>query len=715
MTERGSGASALWAAITVALFSPYLSPMLFGVGVLAALILSLPAGWRLPPVTLAAAVVAGATLLLPSITAPLWRLADWCMSVERAFGIPVAIDPGIILSRAIFVFALYGIVGCDRKAIRLGMLFNAFAFAAGLLLLGIVASRLSLRFLDVATIVLVFWGTLLLGNLLIAMRVLRRGHADWSSPTVLIFAAYGIAVGLVASSISLSRAQTSESPPFEPPLIGVFASHGPDFKRDFGTSTDEFGMGNIGLFGDMPEFLRRLGYRTVTLDSLAGIPPDVRCIFCPSFSRLLADAEYAAVEEFLQGGGRMVAVAEHTNLDGNADVLNPLLKPHGLSVNFDNTNGLIGEGLTGAAPVRGPLGMALSLTPYLTHNRGASLSIDGGLASPVLIGDFWQADRGDSLYPDRGYLSDGRFSPGDQLGNVILMAYVEAGKGLIFVSGDSSPFLNQNLAYNAPFLARLFKLLTSSASLESPRLILMAAMLLASALVAALWTVPRLRRALSAGALAALGVAGVLFAIVERGTRNDAMILGSTQWAVISTRENNALDRDPFSPGSPTALALQVFRAGRVPLVGDWQSAGRDAKLVFIINPGIVPTRDELDRLSKRVKSGGHLVLSGDGNNRAFIRTAEYFGFQITDEPLGSLSGVGLTTYTAWRVRKVPATAQALIAGDVIIGGDVSWGSGRVTLIADGGFLLSKNLETESTFDEANCNFVRSLLEEKPR
>jgi len=116
--------------------------------------------------------------------------------------------------------------------------------------------------------------------------------------------------------------------------------------------------------------------------------------------------------------------------------------------------------------------------------------------------------------------------------------------------------------------------------------------------------------------------------------------------------------------------------------------------------------------MGRLVDSGTHLVLAGDGDNRDFVSIARHFGFEVTGQPLGAVRGDGFTTFHAWAVTRLPAGADSLSAGGGLFGGTLKQGTGRVTVIADGAFLLSKNLEQEYEYDAENGAFVKRLLEQ---
>jgi hypothetical protein len=706
-------ASKGWALIIAALVFPQVSPTFLAVCLIATLLISAIRRERIPTLALAAVIVACVCLLFEATPAlSLWS-AGWLMFLQDVAGIPVLLAPGIFSSRGLIVFALYGLLARDWPGMRLGVALNLLISVAGLIALGIVAPRFSLHYRDAAVGAVLIWGVLLAGNWFAAEKALRSPSARERFSPPLLIGGCAVASAVLAGFLAPSFGGKAGSSAINAPIVAIFMPQSADSKHDFGVSDGHFGLTNIGLYGDMREFLTRLGYKVLALDSLTEVSQrNVICLFCPTFSRSLSDAEITAVRSFLESGGRLVVVAEHTNLDSNADFINALIKPYGLAVNFDNTNGLLGEGLTGTLSGDCDLAEAVRASPYLTHNRGASIHLTDFHASPVLVGRFWQADRGDSLRPEHGFLSDGRLSAGDRLGNIVLMATAPAGKGRVFLSGDSSPFLNQNLAYNARFLVGLFSIMTGRARQAPSILIPLITAIITVLALGIIWVMPVLKQVFGRAMLAFLVLCLSGAAVVDWHERKRPFSTGDADWMIISTKENNAFDRDPFSMSSTTGLALQIFRARGLPVLTDWGQTTPTPRILFIINPTNIPDGTYLRDLSVLVEGGTHAIIAGDGDNSPFDRIASHFGFGITAEPVGSLTGGEITTYTAWRVDRIPSGAESIAVGSILVGGTAPLGSGRVTVIADGGFFLSKNLETETTFDEANCRFVRSLVSE---
>lgn len=670
--------------------------------------------WRAPLLFLSSYFIAAASIFLNKLFGPVSYFAG-LSSLQHLAESPLIVDPQLLFSRALFTFSSYLLLDPGNRAALRAVVWNLVIPTSTFLVLIGFSSTFPLDFSDISVILIVYWVILLLSNLFLAVRCTNDSENVGIRGTPLGIALFGLSSGFILIALLSSFKAKSNFESGGAHTVAIFRP-GPRWPDagEFRTSLSSFGLSSIGLFGDINEFLRRLGYQVVTMDSLTqlrGFSPTI--LFCPSLYRSLSAAETSYVHQFLRAGGAMIAVGEHTNLDANADRYNSLFRPYGLSLNFDNTNGMFGEGLVGATVSENLVGRAIRSAPLLTHNRGASITVANSSAEAVIVGNYWQADTGDSLAPDKAFLSDGIVSRGDRLGNVILMAEAQAGGGRIFLSGDSSPFLNQNLAYNSLFLANLFRAITLRPTKGLSSTIPLIGVLVTMLVLSIFLRKRKLGPIVLALSTLAVGSALAIEYTIEGRLQSKFEGLQGNNWIVISTAENNVFDRDPFSPKAVTALGLQAFRAGALPVVTSWKKILPYPKAIVILNPAIDPTRKYLEALREKIRKGTHVILAGDGTNQSFKKAAARFGFSVSEQPLGSISSELLTTFTAWRIDSIPKDATPIRVGDEILGGTMPLGDGRVTVLADGGFFLSKNLEMETTYDEENCNFVRSLLEMK--
>jgi hypothetical protein len=462
--------------------------------------------------------------------------------------------------------------------------------------------------------------------------------------------------------------------------VGVWWPRSP--VPEFRTPADGIGWGNVGHFSELPRLLSSAGYQVSRVTDLKTLDTDI-LVLPPPFRELEAE-EVASVRSFVRLGGRLLLIGEHTNLDGVRDRFGAILADTNMSLNFDTTNGVFGDS---TATLFGP---HVGENPYFTHNRGASIAISGPRPVSLLVGSWWHSDVGDSLAPERGFLSDYRMTRGDRVGNLTLAARVRYGLGHIVLWGDGSPFLNQNLPLNSRYILSLFRDIGSEAPLPwtGP---------LAAVLLASLFALTRAPTA--AGAVALLSLLLPL--------RVDAAAVLPPNVAVISDREHNAFSRDPFSDRGVTGLGLALSRMGYIPWIGDWTNTSSQPRLILVINPAVL-SGYAVKNLLAAAQAGSTVVFSGGGEDLAFRRAIEAVGAAVETTPLGRQVGEQFTTYEAWRLHAT--RGEPLIANGIPIGAIVSIGTGRVIVLADRGFFFSKNLETETHFDDKNQQFLKWML-----
>lgn len=452
---------------------------------------------------------------------------------------------------------------------------------------------------------------------------------------------------------------------------------------EFGTVEQGYGWSRIGHTGEFPRLLERAGYRVTRRSDFDALHS--RLLVLPLPFRPLKAGEVEGIRRYVVEGGRALVIGEHTSLDGVRDSVNPILAGTGLSLNFDTTNALFGDG---TLALTGP---HVAQNPYLTHNRGASLRLTTLRAVPLLVGSWWHSDYGDPLAPDHAYLSDYRLSPRDRIGRVVLAARVPLGRGEIVVWGDGSPFLNQNLVFNSRYLLDIVNDLAGEVRWR--------------------WLAPGL-----AVALLTLWVASARSEMI--GITALVALLAPIVWsreapmpqplAVVSDSESNGFDRDAFSEKGVTGLGVWLTRAGYVAWLGDWKGLRTPPRLLFVLNPNRAITDGHVGRLRAIAESGATVVIAGGGDSQTFRAMAEKLQCQVVGAPIGSVSGTQFTTYSAWRLDCTQGTP--LLAGDVPVGVVVAAGHGRIVIIADSGFFLSKNLETESQYDLKNQQFLETIL-----
>lgn len=635
------------------------------------------------------------------------NLIELAIKVERLLGLDVLISPSLLFSGSIMILVCSGSLGHIRIA-SIAVVLNILVFLIVLVSVQLYCKQAFIS-PDTFTIILIAIRAILeVWNFFWFLK-LCKANINVMPPVATVAAIFLLVIVLPAMGTFDRVMLQHRGKSYEVVQNKTVGFWWPEASREeelgFHNTQGHYGIDAIGFWGELPVLLQRSGFRVlkttcISMDTLAKC--QVFCLLSPP--RALTSSEISVLNEFVSVGGRLFITAEHTNLDRNMEIFNPLLKVYDISVNFDTTNGLFGDGLKGVKFGKHPLRKYISATPYLVHNRGASLNIGGHQAFPILTGRFWYGDAGNPLALDKAYLSNYQISYGDRIGELTLMAVWESKKGgKVFVTGDTSAFLNQNIGYNSLFITAVFDYLTSNISFR-PYSMKVVLIYIASMLACIIsFILLRSNRIRVSFALIGLVILVGTLEVFEPSLTTPPI---PKPLAIISDSENNMVSRNPFSPFSSTGLLVTTTRLGFAPYFGDWRRLGITPDVLFIINPCKMVNKSQLENIAG---SGSIVIISGGGDNETFVQTAKLFDINVIDPPLGSIQDDLLNTYSAWQVKSI-ASASPITVNNITIGISLPYKTGSITFIADKGFFYSKNLETSTNFDMNNQHFIQQLI-----
>lgn len=513
-----------------------------------------------------------------------------------------------------------------------------------------------------------------------------------------------------------------------------------------------YGRSSGGMFGLIPDYLRWRGFQVARCDSLtAEALGDAGAVVMINLQDPLTDPEESAVRQFVDKGGSLLLLGDHTGLGNIREPSNHLLKPYGIELNFDS-----------AKPTRtgwaGSLVCALhSLTAGLDLERqggdspgvtqiwvGASLKVSApGL--PLIVGREGFSDVGNEANVKDGYLGDFRYRTDERLGNLVLLAEAKSGRGKVLVFGDTSTLQNGALVRAGGFVQRLFAYLLAPATMPSETMKIAGVLLLIGGI--AVW------------ALSGAGAGGLLLGVL-------ALSLGAGFCQHRTASFHKHLDFTWNEEAHPRAL-LDYSHSPRVPLNltggdGTWglqnclMRSGflpqamepwdkvtlADAQLLLEIAPVKKFSRAERKEIQQFMQKGGLVVLSCgmeeyDGS-RSLLRE---YGLEPIYVPLGPAAldstrillpaegdTLGMETeaivpvqfHEAWQIRSTNPTIEVLLAmkdttqvqgGERPIAAFVPVGNGGLLYLADTDFLTNRNLESPTgEYYEGNVLYLRHIL-----
>ncbi|OAI44041.1 hypothetical protein AYO43_09590 [Nitrospira sp. SCGC AG-212-E16] len=471
----------------------------------------------------------------------------------------------------------------------------------------------------------------------------------------------------------------------------------------------------VGLFGELPQVIQKLGY---PVRVQIGMPTaeqliDVRVVilFAPSATWATQQSSLIALQQFVIDGGSLLVFAEHTNYQMSGSMLTHLLAPFGIAVNFDTTNGGVGEDLRGVRLWRSEIREALRDLAAFPYNRGASLTLSGD-AHPILVGRFWQGDTGNFFAEDQAFLGDFRLSPGDSFGDVILAAeWQGAAGGRVMVFGDTTPFANTALGYTSPLLIPLIQALSLPGTSPSWVRGGIAGLVVAVGLA----FMRRYKPTVRVSILLVL-VAGLCILLGFSETRRPSRIPETVPTLIVATNVLNQLDLNVYGDRSPTALMVEGLREGLVPAAMSLEDVGPEPPQVLLLSsPRRALSSREVAHLFRWVEEGTTVIVAADGNIPSARVVIHQLGLTFGSVPLGAITvdlpgGVVLQFHSAWPLiltdgwtalienRQLPVVVQRRL------------GKGRLIVIGDEGLSLNIGLATEWVVVPSNLAWWRTLL-----
>ncbi len=502
----------------------------------------------------------------------------------------------------------------------------------------------------------------------------------------------------------------------------------PQFPKDNEYLRPDRGF-SIGAF---ELYLKTIGYDVIkfnetNITTLKEVLKGADALVLLNLNKPMNSTDLKSIWDFIEQGGSLLVFGEHTSMfvddhdfELGKDYLNDILKPTGIRVNSDTADYPSGCWKYAVSPMPHACtrGIGFEIT---TSSVGASLSISGN-AKPVLIGKYGFSDNPNQSEP--GHLGDRAYEKGEKLGDILLGASDEYGRGKVLVIGDTSYVLNPEVATKYKLLANLVAWLLSEKS-EPLALLSSLSFLLPLILVFYILRYNRHRGiAIFSIAYASLAIAASL---MVSGSINDSLMdtshgIEKMDIGWIDHTHLNRFDLGGYTAGSIDGLTTNLIRNGYMPLLFNDEkdfSSILKGRSFFIIGPSKRYTWDEVQTLKDFVSGGGLLVISaGYDSKEPLDILLNEFGMNISRIPLGSppwivethgqTSGV-ISQENLDKYRHKPKfldaypleasgnyTSITSLKHDGIIYNLViskAFGSGEVVLIGDSRFLLNENLE----------------------
>jgi hypothetical protein len=437
--------------------------------------------------------------------------------------------------------------------------------------------------------------------------------------------------------------------------------------------------------------------------------------------------EQAIIWSYVNRGGSLLVLGDHTNVGGMQHPLNELLNPVGISFRFDAALPLddTNKWLTCTRLLQHPITIPLQTADELQYGVGASLSISA-TAYPVIIGTYALSDQGNQSSADLAYLGDYTYNQGEQLGDVILVAAAYYGQGKVLVFGDTSSFQNTALPFSYPLLDSTFSWLSSTQNSTTNTLQIGLSLLL---LIAAI-----LIYRFSRNNAIPFALFPVMFitAVLLTTSLNPLLLPNNTLTGSLVAIDASHLERfsqEPFTDDSVNGLILNLQRNNYLPiLLREFSHKSITAsKILICIAPTSSFTQDQITFLEQYMTDGGYIILAtGYDDKGASLPLLQPFHITIEPTPLGPVPYVeGNTTNYQNEPRFVDSWPLTFSQDQAISYYNFTWddltyhlvifekyGKGGLLVISDSQFLLDKNIESIYDYWPGNIIFLKQLINE---
>lgn len=482
-----------------------------------------------------------------------------------------------------------------------------------------------------------------------------------------------------------------------------------------------YGLRSSGMFGMLPAYLKSFEYTvikhsTVNKDNLEKANVLVVINLDESFTK----KEKNEIQQFVKRGGSLLVLGDHTGLGGMREPLNDLLKFTGVEFNFDSAHYLKQDWGDSYEFFPHPVTHKLKSNREIGISVGASLAISSNKAEPVITAKFGFSDLGNALNKNNAYLGDRRYNDGELLGDIILVAQAKYGKGKVLVFGDTSSFQNGVFLKNYKFIKNTFNWLVNE-QVVMPRIIknIVAVILMIVCTVLLFY--------FSKSNLADLKIfylfATIFIALISTNLLDRKNIITSVPKGNIAYIDGSHLERfEKYGDEGIWSLSFNLMRNGYLPFINRDFSEERlkNSKQFLVIAPAENFKHQEIEVIDDYLKNGGIVIWSvGYEEKQASQKFLTKYGLDLDNLPLGNVpkneTDKKIRFVEAWPVlfeneKNIQVICEAWNF-PVVVSKNI--GQGKLILIADSHFLLSRNLEQDNSYYEENILFLKSLLTKK--
>ena len=478
---------------------------------------------------------------------------------------------------------------------------------------------------------------------------------------------------------------------------------------------------NITRFVNLTDYVSFIESPEITSEVLQ----DFNVFVVTNLNSSFSNVEKEIIWRFIEKGGSLLVLGDHTNVGGIQQPLNDLLKPSEISFRFDSALPLDSKfkWITCYQLFHHPITSNLQSLDELQISVGASL--DSPYSIPIIIGRYALSDTGDLTNEEMAFLGDYEYNPGEQIGDIVLAASMHYGNGKVLVFGDTSSFQNAAIAYSILFIQDVFTWLTSDKT-QTDELLQLGISLILLIGVVILYFFQKNNRVrfvvfplvLCIGLLISNSATG-LFA-------SETNLEGNIVY--IDTSHGERFTFEPFTDESVNGLILNLNRNGYLPLIlREFSKENmKQAKILIFNAPTKSFTKDEVEFLSSYIFDGGIVILAtGYEDKDASNLLLNEFQLDVEGIPLGPVPyGEANPEEYENEPRFVDSWPIIFNNKDTKSYYNFTWdrdyslmvfvehGSGGLLLIGDSQYLLDKNIESIYDYWPGNIIFLKNILDD---
>lgn len=453
---------------------------------------------------------------------------------------------------------------------------------------------------------------------------------------------------------------------------------------------------------------------------------DIKVFVVANINKSFSQNEKDIIWEYVENGGSILVMGDHTNVGGIQEPLNDLLEPANVRFRFDSSLPLDSKfkWITCYQLFHHPITSKIDSLDEIQISVGASLDITSS-SFPIIVGRYALSDEGDRLNEEMAYLGDYEYNPGEQLGDIVLVAGSYYGQGKVLVFGDTSTFQNSATPYSYPFIQGIFTWLNSERT-ETGELLQIGISILLLIAAFLVYIILKNTRISFAFFPVALCIALLISTVVNPMLVGDVKITGDVVYIDSSHGERFSLEL--FTDDSVNGFMLNLNRNGYLPIILRDFSKEKiaEGKILFFIAPTKSFTGDNVEFLKQYISNGGIVVLaSGHEDKQASLPLLNEFELDVEGIPLGPVPYAEESPeeyeneprfVDSWPIVFNEENSRSYYNFtwniDYYLMVFVKQGNGGLLLISDSQYLLDKNIESIYDYWPGNIIFLKHILDD---